>query len=132
MKKIIVWVCFIGTLSFVLGQSTMIVDFLESKLIDQESESTDAPKLLYQMGKYCYSLSNLERAAKCFGRVLEDHSEVIPWAPASLFMIGKIHEKKGAILQARLTFERMEEDYPYEEEYLEKAAAKLSELERAY
>ncbi len=132
MKKVIIWVCFLGTLSFVLGQSTMIVDYIESKFIDQESESTDAPKLLYQMGKYCYSLSNLERASECFKRVLEDHAEVIPWAPESLFMIGKIHEKKGEILQARLAFGRMEEDYPYEDEYLEKAAAKLLELERVY
>ena len=131
MKKLIVWVCLLGTLAFVLGQSTLISDWIEEKYVDVDPDREDAPKVLYQVGKYCYFLSNHDRALRSFNRVLTDYEES-PWAAASLFMVGKAHEKKGEVLQARLAFRRMEKDYPYETEYVEKAALKLEEYERNY
>ncbi len=131
MKALIVWVCIIGVLAFTLGQSTMIADWIEEKYVDVDPEPEDAPKVLYQTGKYCYFLSNHDRAMQNFQRVLKEYEES-HWAAASLFMSGKIHEKKGALLQAKIAFRQMEKDYPYETEYVEKANLKLKELERGF
>ena len=131
MKKLVLWVCLIGTLAFILGQSSMISDWIEQKYVNEDPQSEEAPKVLYQIGKYCYFLSNNERALKSWNRVLTEYEET-HWAAASLFMIGKTHEKRGEVLQARLAFRRMGKDYPFEEEWVAKANAKLEEYERNY
>jgi outer membrane protein assembly factor BamD (BamD/ComL family) len=131
MKVAIVWICFLGSLAFVLGQSTLVVDYIQEKTVDVDPEREDAAKLLSQMGKYCYTLSNLTRAEQSYTRVVEKYPKS-PFAAASLFMIGKIHEKRGHILQAKKTFRRMEVEFPLDEEYVAKAAEKIKELTKAY
>ena len=129
MWKVIVWVCIIGLLGFALGQSTMITNWLEEKYVNVDPDNPEAPKLLYQMGNYCYFLSNHENGMRLFSRIVEEYP-YSDWAAPSLFMIGKSHEKRGEILQAKLVLRRIEKEYPADEEHIELANKKIKEMSR--
>ena len=130
MKKAIIWVCFIGVLAFMLVQSTMISTWIEEKYVAPDRSSEKSQKLTFQLGMYCYYLSNLDRAETLFKGVVDNYPES-KWAHPSLFMTGKIHFKRGDLFFARTAFERLLEEYGYlEDEYCEKSKKQLQELRR--